>query len=370
MRVLYVSPGGSVHDRRFLQAIRAADLQVGWLRLVDHPIPRAMPEGVLDLSPHPAPPGDRPWQVVRARRDLATAIRAYRPTVVHAGPIQQAAFVAALAGARPLVSMSWGSDLLRNAARGWGRWQAKYVLGRSQLLLCDCQAVRRRAIELGAAQDRIVVFPWGVDLQRFRPGRRSTIRAQLGWEDSFVVLSARTLEPIYGVDILIEGFVRAAAGEPRLRLLLLSDGGMRDSLVRTVDRAGLQARVHFAGAIEEGDLPDYYRAADLYVSASRSDGSSVTLLEAMACGVPVLVSDIPGNREWVDPDDGGWLFRDGEPDALASGLQRALAGSRRLPEMGRKGRAIAVARADWSANSRMLLDAYQLVTSQGPRDAP
>jgi glycosyltransferase involved in cell wall biosynthesis len=266
--------------------------------------------------------------------------------------------------------MSWGSDLLRDAARGWGRWQAKYALGRSHLLLCDCQAVRGRAIELGVSQDRIVVFPWGVDLRRFRPGQRSAIRAQLGWGDSFVVLSARTLEPIYGVDILIEGFVRAAAEEPRLRLLLLSDGGMRDSLVRRIDRAGLQACVHFAGVIEEGDLPDYYHAADLYVSASRSDGSSVTLLEAMACGVPVLVSDIPGNREWVDPEGGGWLFRDGDPDALASGLQRALAGSRRLPEMGRKGRARVVAEADWSANRQMLLDAYQLVTSQGPRDAP
>lgn len=370
MRVLYVSRGSTVHDRRFLRAITAAGLDVGWFRLSGPPAGQPLPPGVRDLTPSPAGTGDRRLGAIGVRRNLAMAIRAYRPTLVHAGPIQQGAFPAALAGARPLVSMSWGSDLLRDAAGGLGRWQAKYVLTHSDLVLCDCQAARRRAIELGASESKLVVFPWGVDLKHFRPGSRPAIRAQLGWGDSFIVLSARTLEPIYGVDVVVEGFLRAADEEPKLRLLVLSDGSQRGPLERRIAKAGMKSRVHFAGVIDETKLPDYYRAADLYVSASHSDGSSVTLLEAMACGLPVLVSEIPGNREWVAASVNGWLFPDGDAQALASGLRGACAGADRLREMGKVGRATVEARADWSSNSRMLVDAYQLVTSQAKRNAP
>ncbi len=369
MRVLYVSRGSTVHDRRFLQAMIAAGLDVASFRLSGPTGGVRLPQGVRDLTPKPVPTGDRLLRPIGVGRNLAKAIRAYRPTLVHAGPIQQGAFPAALAGARPLVSMSWGSDLLRDARRGLGRWQAKYVLAYSDLVLCDCQAVRQRALELGASESKVVVFPWGVDLKRFSPGVNRGIRDQLGWRDSFVVLSARTLEAVYGVDILVEGFLQAAAEKPKLRLLVLSVGSRRRSLERRIAQAGMQSRVHFAGVIDENDLPAYYRAADLYVSASHSDGSSVTLLEAMACGLPVLVSGIPGNREWVVPSVNGWLFPDGDAQALARGLRRACAGSGRLREMGKVGRAIVEARADWGHNSRMLIDAYQLVAIQAKRRA-
>ena len=69
--------------------------------------------------------------------------------------------------------------------------------------------------------------------------------------------------------------------------------------------------------------PGFYRSADLYLSASHSDGSSVSLMEALACGRPVLVSDIPGNREWIENSPAGWLFPDGDDAALAEGILKA-----------------------------------------------
>ncbi len=80
---------------------------------------------------------------------------------------------------------------------------------------------------------------------------------------------------------------------------------------------GVLDRVHFGGQVGQKDLPRWYHMADLYISPSHVDGSSVSLMEALASGLPCLVSDIPGNREWIEDGVNGWLFRDGDVDDLA-----------------------------------------------------
>jgi glycosyltransferase involved in cell wall biosynthesis len=84
------------------------------------------------------------------------------------------------------------------------------------------------------------------------------------------------------------------------------------------------------------------------------------LLEALACGRPAIVSAIPGNREWIIPGVQGWLFPDGDDEALAQAILGALDQRDRLIEMGREARTLAEARADWSVNFQNLLHAYQL----------
>ncbi len=132
-----------------------------------------------------------------------------------------------------------------------------------------------------------------------------------------------------------------------------------------VQEHGLSERVHWGGQVNNLDLPGYYRAADVYLSASRSDGSSVSLMEALACGRPALVSDIPGNREWITPGVQGWLFPDGDANALAEGLLRAVACRAQWPQMGQAARRLAEQRADWSKNARLLEQAYRLALKLG-----
>jgi glycosyltransferase involved in cell wall biosynthesis len=165
------------------------------------------------------------------------------------------------------------------------------------------------------------------------------------------------------VDVVVKAFAQAAAREPRLRLLLLGNGSQAKMIHRMVADHGLTDRVHWGGQVNNLDLPDYYRAADLYLSASHSDGSSVSLLEALACGRPVLVSDIPGNREWITPGVQGWLFPDGDAIALAEAVLQAVRLQSQLPDMGRAARRLAEQRADWSKNAQRLEQAYQKALS-------
>jgi glycosyltransferase involved in cell wall biosynthesis len=90
------------------------------------------------------------------------------------------------------------------------------------------------------------------------------------------------------------------------------------------------------------------------------DGSSVSLMEALACGLPALVSDIPANREWVTDGVNGWLFPDGDVYALAAAILRAYDERMNLAEIGRAARAAAEEKADWKKNFQKLLEAYEL----------
>lgn len=363
MRILYFSRDYTPHDHRFLSALAESEEQVFYLRLErrgvqreDRPLPAGIEQVLWRGGRRPARLQDGPALLC----DLKRALRRVKPDLVHAGTIQTAAFLTALAGFRPLVSMSWGSDLLKDADRspGW-RWATRYTLARSSALVGDCRAVRDKAEALGFPPGRIVTFPWGVDLEQFSPAPPD-LRLRGGDRNAFVILSLRAWEPLYGVDLLVRAFIRAARQAPELHLLLLGSGSQSGLIRRLVLASGLEDRVTFAGQIANQDLPAYYRACDLYVSASHSDGSSVSLMEALACGRPVLVSDIPGNAEWVCPGEQGWLFPDGDEQALAEGMLQALEQRAQLEAMGRASRLLAERRADWRQNFQELLRAYRL----------
>jgi glycosyltransferase involved in cell wall biosynthesis len=275
----------------------------------------------------------------------------------------------ALSGYQPLVSMSWGSDLLRDAQRSrtW-RWATTFTLCRTRILVGDCQAVRQKAVQFGFPAERIVTFPWGVDLGEFSPAAEPDFRRRLGWEDAFVLLSLRAWEPLYGVDGLVRAFIIAAQELPELRLFLLGAGSQAAHIHQLIAQSGLQDRVYFGGQVSYANLVRFYRASDLYLSASHSDGSSVSLMEALACGLPVLVSNIPTNREWITPGEQGELFPDGNVAALAEAILTAARQREKLALMGRASRVLAEQRANWQVNFQQLLHAYEMAAGDAERE--
>ncbi len=370
-RVLYFSRDYSTHDHRFLTALEKTGHKIYFLRLEsrghaleDRPIPHTV-EQVQWVG------GNRPVRFedgLRLLLHLKKVLKKINPDLVHAGPIQTAALLVALTGYKPLVSMSWGYDLLVDAQKSipW-TWATRYALQHSSVMIGDCQTIRQTAVSYGMPQGRIVTFPWGVDLQHFSPGNEEQqdptleFHARLGWgKDSFILLSTRSWEFIYGVDILAEAFVLAARQHPQLRLMMLGNGSLAARVHQIFSKGGVADFVVYPGQVKQAELPKYYRAADLYVSASHSDGTSISMLEALACGCPVLLSDIPGNLEWIKPGEQGWLFRTGNALDLAEKIIEAIENQKLLAGMRREARCLAEKRADWNKNSLEILSAYRL----------
>ncbi len=359
MRVLYFTRDYTTHDHRYLTALANTEYKIYYLRLeqsthkTDN---QALPP---DIEPVPWVGGNRPyhWQdAPRLYKDLKRVISEIKPNLVHAGPIQTCAFLCALNGFHPLVSMSWGYDLLQDAQRDpLNQRITRYTLRHTDVLVGDCDTVRQKAIELGMDDERIVTYPWGIDLEHFNfPVEKATNGS------SFTLISTRGWEPIYGVDVIAHAFVQAVKQRPELRLVMLGDGSQSDILRMIFADGGVLDHVDLPGQVNQADLPDFYQSANLYIAASHSDGTSISLLEAMACGCPVLVSDIPGNREWITPGVQGWLFKDGDVNALTRAIVRAYDDRSLLPEMGRSSRSLVEERADWNKNFPQLLEAYQL----------
>jgi len=361
MRVLYFTERDSPHDQRFLNALAGSPHQVFALRQLLC-IPDT-PGGITEVHW----PGLQPewsnwagWQ--RGKAQFQTILDDVQPDLVHAGPVQGPALLAALVEFHPLVTMSWGSDLLLRAKRSpWMRLTTQYTLDHTDLFLGDCQAVLGEATRYGFSSSNMVRFPWGVDLDHFSPQKAQNAglkyRKLLNWEDKLIILCNRTWSPVYGVDVLAAAFAAAVKENGKLRLLLVGDGSQSEMIHQIL--APVRAQVHFSGRLTRQALLSTYGAANLYVSPSHCDGTSISLLEAMACGRPVLTSDIPSNKEWVKPGEVGHLFRDGDMNSLKSKLL-GMAGAPELLHMGKEARRLAEERADWKMNFNKLLHAYQI----------
>ena len=302
MRVLYLTRSWGGHDERFTQAWRAAGAEVTGL----------------------AQDGSAPGQAHDV--ELEDAVRdalAAEPDVVHAGPLTDVAHVALGMWDGPLIATSWGFDLMDEVDRSSDlRERAREVLARADVVLVDNDAAATKAVSLGASPGSVEQLPWGVDLDFFSPGSRA------GTGDatrSRVVLSTRRHETIYPVDVIVRAFVRAATSAPALRLVVAGSGSLTPELEALVDASSVADRVAFVGELDAAGLRDAYRSADLYVSASSVDGTSVSLLEAMACGAPVCVSAIPGNAQWVTAST-GLTFPEGDVGALEGHLSDLGAG--------------------------------------------
>jgi len=372
MRILYFSRDYNTHDHRFLSALASTEHKVGFLRLErsghqleSRPVPQEIRQLHWAGGQVPARLKDGP----RLVRSLKQVIQAFKPDLIQTGPVQRAAFLTALADFHPLVTMSWGYDLLVDVKRNqaW-EWATRYTLKRSDALVCDCNTIRDLAIKYGMAPERIVAFPWGANIRKYIPAEvkwQSPIRERLGWgEENFVILSTRSWSEIYGVDDLAEAFVEAAQVHPELRLLMLGNGPLAPKIRGVFSRGRVDEYVHFPGQIPQERLPEYYRAADLYVSTSHSDGTSISMLEALASGTPVLLTDIPGNKEWIEtPGEFGWLFRDGDVESLLQGILHAFDHRQELGSMGRVARQAAESRANWEKNFPRLFEAYEIALS-------
>jgi len=349
--------GESSHDVFYLRLLDSADFYEK----------RPLPENVRIVEWNSGNIGQKgPEHLLRLMPDFNAVLTNIMPDLIHAGPIQSCAFIAALSDFHPFLAMSWGSDLLFHSEESpLMRWITSFVLNQMDFFLCDCDAVFKKAREYGRVdEERVIKFPWGIELDRFfreaECGRN--LREELGWEDYVLVLSTRSWEDLYGIESVLKGFAEAHRQNSRLRLLLLGDGSKRIEIDKFIKSRDLIDSVYRPGVVPQENLPAFYSASNIYLSCAHSDGASISLLEAMACGLLIIVSDIPGNREWIEREKNGWLVHPSEIDEITASLLKAAGFPKEKTEkMARLNREIILRRANWDVNVEHLLQLYESI---------
>lgn len=263
---------------------------------------------------------DTLFRLVRLLRSLSAAV----VHTHHIGPLLYGGLAARLSGVSRLVHTEHDAWHLRIPRQ---RRLQKLLVGLVRpLLVADAETVAK---ELGESLPNMNfhVIPNGIDTERFTPGDKVAARRTLGLENEVLLIGcAARLEKVKGHEVLISALQRMANN---VNLVLAGSGSRESELKELVRHLGLQDRVHFLGKVEA--MQDFYRALDVFCLPSFREGMPLSPLEAQACDVPSVVSDVGGSRETLCPSTGE-IFPAGDIRSLASALERQLAGPpRRSP---------------------------------------
>ena len=337
-RVIYATSGWCIHDTRWFTALQDNGLDPIAMSVTDEPA--LLPEGS---------------RAFRSADDLRAGIDEL--TEAHSIPILAGPLTTVtrhLMGSNTrIVGLSWGWDLQPEAIGE--EFDADELAWVSDLdaLIVDSIVTEAVAINLGLDPSRISNIPWGIDVDLFTPDGPKADLSRWGVEPGDrVVLSLRSHTAIHRIGDIIEAFAMALREDPNLFLLVGADGPLLDDNIKRAEQLGIEARVQFIGMLPETDLPALLRAASVYVSATAVDGTSVTLLQALATGTPVIASRIPANLAWLgssscrsvsvgDVNALAEVFRDVGPRGQPTGDVMLHAGVVRLA-------------ADWGSNSAVL----------------
>jgi len=255
--------------------------------------------------------------VTRARRLL----NRIEPDILHAHYAIPYGFWGALTMFHPFILTAWGSDILIMPRRSrMSKWKVKFALARADAITCDAEHLIERMGELCAERRKVKLVYFGVDTQQFNPGMRDErFKQSIGLRsDSPVVISLRSLNQLYDVESLIRAAPLILNQVPETEFIVAGDGKQRNYLEDLARSLGVADSMKFVGFIANDELPRYLASVEIYVSTSLSDaGLAASTAEAMASQLPVIVTDVADNRNWVKDGEGGFVVPPRNPTLLA-----------------------------------------------------
>jgi glycosyltransferase involved in cell wall biosynthesis len=292
------------------------------------------------------------------------ALIRHRCELIHVHWAIPTGLIGALTGAllgKPLIVTIHGSDF--RLAMGRSLLLKKiflYVCKKARHLHCVSGVMRKEIAGVGIDERKISTFPMGVDESFLGVGRDQRRNPN---HQCFTILSNRNLLPIYNVSLLIRAIPIVLKGEPRVKFLIAGGGPERENLEREAKDLNVGDFVQFLGRIPHEKMPNLLAQADIYVSTSLHDGTSVSLLEALGSGAFPVVTDIPSNREWISDGENGFLVPTDEERVLAIRIIKAIR-NRSLAEKARqKNLRLVTEKVLWPAIIEKIKRIYEKVLS-------
>jgi glycosyltransferase involved in cell wall biosynthesis len=272
-----------VHDRRWLDALTRLEQDPVFVCTADFPNEQSWIRAVNEASRFALP-------VIAGPLDLANVLVSHGETVIF---------------------LSWGFDLQSSEAD-------LSMLPLFAGVIVDCQVNLQLAHNHGA--QNLELIPWGIDIELFTLEGSVMDLSNFGIaKDDKVILSLRAHEPLYRVKDIINAFSAC----PLQGTLIIGNAGSETAELEQLSKE-TDKPIVFIPTLMETELPGLLRRASVYVTASENDGTSVTLLQAMACGIPVAASRNSGNRDWVIDGTTGYSFDVGDHEGLCEAVTRAI----------------------------------------------
>ena len=339
-KLLVMADGRSVHTERWCRYFEDAGHEVALFSL----------EPCTIQSPRRVFLGKRPTSIglldyALAARYVRRVVREFRPDIISAHYVVSYGWLASYCTTCPVVVTAWGSDLLRLPQRSWIH-RVRIARALAQAAACTVDSRNLAAVAaryLPPAKIHRAVM--GVPQQLFD----SAVKTDFGQRRPLRIIAPPGLQSVYDPDTIIAG-VALAKDRLDLHLELMGGGEHFAAISSAIARASLSGRVKIKPFLPHGQYVNSLKEYDVYLSASLSDSTSVSLLEAMAVGLFPVVSDIEGNREWIRDGENGILFRPASAASLAEALASAEERRHTFPAVATINRRLVGADGIWETN--------------------
>ena len=351
MKICYIAEGSSIHTQRWLNYFAARDHEVHLIYWKARP---GYDNNVrIHLLKRFAPgiwPVTRYFSFLRWIFRVRRLLKEIKPDVLDAHFIIDNGLLAACSGFHPFVVTAWGSDVLIFPRRNFlWRMVAKFVLKRADRVVCDSEVVKKGLLSLGAGPEKVAIIYNGIDTGKFTPQKKDEpLKQKLGISGFPAVICIRHLRPLYNVEMLVRAVPLVLKQAPQARFIIGGDGEQRGYLENLANTLGVSPNVSFIGYLPHDELPAYLAAADIYVSTSRSDSTSLSLQEAMACELAPVVTDLPANREWINDGENGFIVPQEDHQALAEKMVYLLDNGEIRAKFGKINRRLIEDRAEYT----------------------
>lgn len=365
MRICFIADAASIHTQRWVNYFAEKGHEVhliSWKGGGDYA------EGVHIYSLSKLSP--RIWPVSKCLAYFVAPIQTRRlvrmiePDILDAHFITENGYLGAVTGFHPLILTAWGSDILvipkRNPIH---RFFTKQALKRADHIICVSPAIKEEIVGLGSNIDKVKIIPIGINTSEFSPKpNKERIMQVLGIPDSVpIVISIRSLDPFYNVESLVKAIPLVVEEVPEAKFVIAGKESQRGYLEKLAISLDITDSIRFVDWIPDNELPEYLASSDVYVSTSPSDGTSVSLLEAMACELAPVVTDIAGNRPWVKDGENGFLFPVRDHKMLAIKIAILLKDDKLRSNFGKISRNIVAKRAEHRKEMARVEETYRKV---------
>jgi len=288
---------------------------------------------------------------------LKKLIKEFSPHILHAHYASSYGLIGALTNFHPFIISVWGSDIYNFPKKSnIHRAIIRFNLSRSDKILSTSTVMKEETKKYTPKE--ILITPFGVDTRKFYFKKENSFFNS----NDIVIGTIKTLENKYGIEHLINAFklVKEKFSNKPLKLLIVGQGSQLDFLKNLVKKLRLENETIFTGYINHDEVHIYHNMMDIFVSVSVEDSESfgVSVLEASACGKPVVVSNVGGFLEIVEHEKTGFIVQKENPEAIADAISRLIEDEQLRKVMGTNGRQKVIKEYDWEDSVRKMISIY------------
>lgn len=251
-------------------------------------------------------------------------LKQYSIDIVHAHYISACGWIGSILNFHPFILTAHGSDVNVDPHRSIiYRYLAKRAIRTADLITANSYNLIQKLITLGADPEKTHHIQGGLEIEQFPfRGENDKLRNVLGLKDELVVLSTRSLSKVYNIDILVSAIPLVKREIPNVKFVFIyrATSEQESNLKKLIEQARATESVILLGAVDNFQIADYYRLADIFISITSSEGMPVSLTEAMACGAVPVVSDLPVFRDWIQPRTNGLIVPVRSVEATADAI--------------------------------------------------